>query len=257
MRREILRLGARLALFVMVVTTLSVLYFLLTPRPAAKVAQAPPTDTPVVLQFLATSTLDAGITLRMATPLPSPTPTALPTPTVNRRVVGIVAGHWESDSGAVCDDGLQEVDINLAIAQRVVDKLNRLGFTAEVLPEFSPKLAGYRAGALISIHADSCAYDLSGFKVARVFNSAIPQQEDHLVWCISEEYHKVTGLHFHRNTVTQDMSEYHAFNEIAPDTPGAIIEAGFMSGDRDLLENHPEKVAEGIVNGITCFLGNP
>jgi len=70
--------------------------------------------------------------------------------------VGIVAGHWQYDSGAVCPDGLREVDI--------------------------------------------------------------------------------------------------AFRRIHPDTPAAIVELGFMGGDRHLLANQQERVASGIVEGLLAYL---
>jgi hypothetical protein len=50
------------------------------------------------------------------------------------------------------------------------------------------------------------------------------------------------------------MREYHAFYEIAPETPGAIIEIGFMGDDRYLLLFQQERVATGIVEGLVCFL---
>jgi len=50
------------------------------------------------------------------------------------------------------------------------------------------------------------------------------------------------------------MTQYHAFYEINPDTPAAIIETGFMLDDRDLLVGQPELVAQGIVDGLVCFL---
>jgi len=174
------------------------------------------------------------------------------------RRVGIVAGHWQYDSGAVCPDGLTEVEINLDVARRVAAFLIQAGYNVEVLAEFSPKLEGYQADALVSIHADSCNIpEASGFKVARVLQSAVPTEEDHLVECLRKEYERTTGLYFHKNSITYDMQEYHAFYEIAPETPGAIIEVGFMGADRALLTKHPDLVAEGIARGIICFLEGP
>jgi N-acetylmuramoyl-L-alanine amidase len=180
----------------------------------------------------------------------------VPTGTVETPVkVGIVAGHWESDSGAVCPDGLTEVEINLDIARRVVSLLAQSGYDVEMLSEFSDKLDGYQAAVLVSIHADSCNVpEATGFKVARVSSSRVPDLEDQLVACLIERYHEATGLSFHRNSITYDMTEYHAFYEIAPETPAAIIEIGFMSADRDLLTKKQDRVARGIVNGIKCFI---
>jgi N-acetylmuramoyl-L-alanine amidase len=50
------------------------------------------------------------------------------------------------------------------------------------------------------------------------------------------------------------MSRYHAFQEISPQTPAAIIEIGFLKGDRELIAEHPEKAAQGILAGLECFL---
>ena len=48
-----------------------------------------------------------------------PTPSPFSQDTETQRgplIIGIVAGHWKNDSGAVCPDGLKEVDVNLNIA---------------------------------------------------------------------------------------------------------------------------------------------
>ncbi len=186
------------------------------------------------------------------------TVTAVSSSPDERKRVGVIAGHWQSDSGAVCPDGLREVDINLNIARRVVDMLQRLGYHAEMLPEFSDKLLGYEADALVSIHTDSCLKGRSGFKVARVAHSAVPKEEDRLVECLYREYEKSTQLARDEKTITANMVQYHAFGKIAPKTPGAIIEIGFMSGDRRLLTRQQSRVAQGIVAGIVCFLqGGP
>jgi N-acetylmuramoyl-L-alanine amidase len=157
--------------------------------------------------------------------------------------------------GAVCPDGLTEVEINYQVAERVVHTLQGMGYDAEILAEFSPKLNGYRAAALVSIHADACNVpEASGFKVARVSSSLVPVLEDRLVACLSERYARRTGLSFHRNSITFDMTEYHAFYEIEPQTPAAIIETGFMAADRWLLTQRQDLVAQGIVDGLLCFL---
>lgn len=195
------------------------------------------------------------ITILLSTPVPTPIPQiATPTPDVTR--VGIIAGHLGSDSGAICPDGLQEVEINQNIAALVVDRLNRdLGWQAELLEEFDAKLNGYSADALLSIHADSCNIPgKSGFKIARAESSYIPGPEDRLVDCISRHYHEATGLAFDRYTITYDMTRYHAYYEIDPSTPAAILEAGFMLEDRELLTERSDVVARGIVNGLICFI---
>jgi N-acetylmuramoyl-L-alanine amidase len=169
--------------------------------------------------------------------------------------VGIVAGHSGNDSGAVCPDGLEEVEINLAVAEEVVALLRRRGYQADLLQEFDERLPGYKADALVSIHADSCEVPgASGFKVARVTESAVPQTEDRLVDCLNQAYQAYTGLPRHPNSVTDNMTNYHAFWDIDDSTPGAIIEIGFMLEDRYLLVQRPKVVARGVAAGVVCFL---
>lgn len=171
--------------------------------------------------------------------------------------IGIVSGHRGNDSGAVCADGLTEAQVNFDHAVRVASLLRAQGYTVDILDEFDPRLRGYMADALVSIHADSCAYinDLAtGFKVTRVQDSRLPEAEDRLVACLRARYQAATGLRFHANTVTYDMTQYHAFYEIAPTTPAAIIETGFLYLDRALLTRKAERVAQGIVDGILCYL---
>lgn len=199
-------------------------------------------------------------TITMPSPAPKPSMTLrkpTPNPIVRGKRVGILAGHSgpQNDPGAVCADGLREVDINLAVAERVVAMLREQGCAVDLLEEFDDRLAGYRADVFLSIHSDSCDIpEASGFKVARVSHSAIPEIEDRLVECLYQEYGEATGLPRHDFSITPDMHEYHAFMEIAPQTPGAIIELGFMLSDRDILVNEPDRLAMGIVFGLLCFL---
>ena len=172
--------------------------------------------------------------------------------------IGIVSGHRGNDSGAVCKDGLTEAQVNFAVSVSVADQLRAQGYTVDILNEFDTRLKGYQGALLLSIHADSCTYindTATGFKVARVLDSKIPDVEDKLVACLTSEYMKSTNLHFHQNTVTYDMTKYHAFYEIDEHTPAAIIETGFLAMDRKLLTETPELVSDGIYHGLQCFLG--
>ncbi|MFQ6101923.1 MAG: N-acetylmuramoyl-L-alanine amidase [Anaerolineae bacterium] len=187
-------------------------------------------------------------------PLPSPVPSAV----IPR--IGVVAGHWGSDTGATCSDGLTEVEVNLDVAQRVVYILRALGYQADLLEEFDPRLEGYRVDALVSIHADSCVDypnatpPASGFKVASVEDSLVPEAEARLVACLAQCYAARTGMYFHANSITYDMIHYHSFYEIDGRTPGAIIETGFMLNDRRMLTERPDLVAQGVADGIVCFI---
>jgi N-acetylmuramoyl-L-alanine amidase len=155
---------------------------------------------------------------------------------------------------------LTEVEVNLDVARRVVRSLRALGYHVDLLEEYDSRLRGYLADALVSIHADSCQEfpDASppptGFKVASVVDSLVPDEEQRLVRCLTERYGERTGLDFHANSITGHMTQYHTFYEIDGRTPGAIIETGFMWLDRDLLTQRPDLVAQGIVDGVLCFI---
>ncbi|HJW83182.1 MAG TPA: N-acetylmuramoyl-L-alanine amidase [Anaerolineae bacterium] len=172
--------------------------------------------------------------------------------------VGIVAGHWGNDSGAVCEDGLTEQAVNLDVARRVMALLEARRYRVDLLQEFDPRLENYVADALVSIHADSCDFinDLAtGFKLARSVASYTPEAEDRLVGCIREEYGAATGLGFHESSITPDMTSYHTFSEVAAETPAVIIEIGFLYGDRGILTGQADRIAGGVAQGIVCFIG--
>ena len=240
-RRGALEVAQRILIAVMIAIALAIAYLIL--QAFWSLESRPARPTPVA------ATLTPTVTPTATRVPPSPTPTKPP------KKVGLVAGHWGYGPGAVCPDGLTEVEINLAIARLVKVLLEDQGYAVDLLEEFDAALDGYLADALVSIHADSCNVpEASGFKIARVIKSALPEEEDHLVECLREEYQTATGLPFHEHSITYDMREYHAFYEIDPQTPAAIIEAGFMAADRDILLNQQDKVAQGIANGIVRFL---
>ncbi|MEZ4559999.1 MAG: hypothetical protein R2854_26750 [Caldilineaceae bacterium] len=79
----------------------------------------------------------------------------------------------------------------------------------------------------MSLHADSCI-DATGFKVAYHVDTSTLLDDQRLQQCIEQQYAAATGLSLHPNTVTHDMTGYHAFNRIGIDTPAAILEMGFL-----------------------------
>ncbi len=178
--------------------------------------------------------------------------------------IGIVAGHSGNDSGAVCVDGtgkvtLTEAEVNEKIATLVQKKLVDDGFQVDLLNEFDTRLNGYRAVAIVSIHNDSCEYindQATGFKVAASLSTRDINRANRLLACLVDRYHAATGLPFHPGSITPDMTSYHAFSEIDPNTVAAIIETGFLYLDQEILTQHTDQVADGVVNGILCFVNN-
>jgi len=198
----------------------------------------------------------------LLTPQPVSNPAAGPAQQALR--IGIVAGHSGNDSGAVCVDTtgkvtLTEADVNLKIANLVQKKLVDRGFQVDLLQEFDTRLNGYRAVAIVSIHNDSCEYvndQATGFKVAAALNTRDTNRANRLLACMVDRYHRDTGLRFHPGSITPDMTGYHAFSEIDPGTVAAIIETGFLNLDQEILTQHTDQVADGVVDGILCFVNN-
>jgi N-acetylmuramoyl-L-alanine amidase len=202
-------------------------------------------------------------------------PTALPTPSWFNRI-GFIRGHYgvaqrgptkgNIDPGAVCNDipDFTELSVTTKVGDMVMATLRGRGYTVDALDEWDMRLVDpttpYEAAVLLSIHADSCTnfndgYNHSGFKVVGPEGRVTVREQDlRLADCIREHYSRTTGLDHSGWTVTNDMLYYHAFREVSQRTPAAILELGFLYYDRDLLKNRPEKAAEGIVNGLLCFL---
>jgi N-acetylmuramoyl-L-alanine amidase len=176
--------------------------------------------------------------------------------------IGIIAGHTGNDTGAICPKelgGIREVDLNLDAANRVIKALTQEGYDVDLLQEFDQRLNGYRGLALLSIHSDSCEYvndEATGFKVAGSMLSKYPDESTRLAACIRSHYAETTKLPFHAGSITVNMTEYHAFTTVDPETPAAIIEIGFMNLDNQFLREHMDRIAAGITEGILCYVRN-
>lgn len=200
-------------------------------------------------------------------------PTMRVTPNYVRRV-GVISGHSGifmngdepvNDPGAVCygQNGevlLTEQEINFAVSERVVTALRSRGYTVDLMEEFDNRLTDYQASALISIHANDCSEYrnldgslVSAFLVSQAQDRPEGGEDSRLRECVANEYGNMTGLE-RRFSLTRDMQDYHIFRQIDVRTPGIIIETGFMLGDQDLLVNQPDTVAQGIIDGMLCFL---
>jgi hypothetical protein len=82
---------------------------------------------------------------------------------------------------------------------------------------------------------------------------------DKLVHHLWNEYGDATGLKKDEAHITDNMRYYYGLNSrrgISPDTPGAIIEMGWLSDDGSFMTSEPGKsrMAEGIANAIMKFL---
>lgn len=167
--------------------------------------------------------------------------------------IGLIAGHKGSDSGAVCEDGLTEAEVNLNIAEKVAGALLAQGIHADILDEFDPRLSSYGGTAVVSIHADSCTYvndSARGYKIAASSRTDSTQLQN----CVQSAYQQATQLPYHANTITPHMTDYHAFRTLPEGVPAIIIETGFLNLDRNLLTTQADIPASGVLNGIQCYL---
>lgn len=214
----------------------------------------------VIIGFLALLGM-GGITLRSAgvdlAVLLSWLPAGLLGDLFNRQIA-IISGHAGNDSGAVCTDAngqatVTEAAIIVAIVERLESQLQWAGANVLILDEFDERLAGLQADLLLSLHADSCI-DASGYKYAVSSRSTVaPAKLTTISACFDQFYSAATGLADHPNTITHNMTDYHAFRRLDVSTPALILEVGFMGGDQKLLTEEPERVARGITDSIRCF----
>jgi N-acetylmuramoyl-L-alanine amidase len=186
-----------------------------------------------------------------------------------QRRVGIQAGHWRtaeapaefprlrSSIGGSSGD-VKEVDVTLDVARRVTDLLRGRGIVADLIPATVPP--SYVADAFVALHADADDTGTArGFKIAR--GTYRSPHDARLVELLTEHYGAATGLPWDPH-VTDDMTDYYAFawfryeHALAPHTPAAIVEMGFIShsDDRELLLEEQDLVSRAIVEGILRFL---
>ncbi len=198
----------------------------------------------------------------------------IPVPKIDlnaKRRVGIQVGHWQTDDvpkeygtriitqTGTSWAGYTEVDVSMDIAERMAKLLKAQGIEVDIIPTTVP--VGYLADVFISLHLDGDGVgELSGFKLAH--NARRGPFEDKLMQTIKDTYAVETGLSYDAEHVSRGMLGYYAHNwsryqhATSPFTPSVILEMGFLSNDedRDLVVNHPDRVAIAIANGILKFL---
>jgi N-acetylmuramoyl-L-alanine amidase len=187
--------------------------------------------------------------------------------------VGLQAGHWLTEAippelhglgpGAHAD-GKDEWEVNLDIAVRTANLLRAAGVEVDVLPTTIP--VEYKAHAFLAIHADGEESGTrQGFKLGRAAWSATPDADDRLIASIVQPYAEATHLEQEAVLPSRRMTAYYAYNSrrychaIAPGTPSAIIEAGYLTSpvDQQVLIDDPDAVALGIARGVLRFLDVP
>lgn len=201
-------------------------------------------------------------------------PTAIPLPTARPADdpwrVGLQIGHLRSNelpdelarlrtSTGARYGSVTEAQLNESIVMRVVPILEANGIIVDVLPATVPP--SYSADAFLAIHADGNASSRPrGWKLATPWRASPAGKA--LLAAVHSSYGAATGLPEDVNGITSNMRGYYAFNyrryehAIAPTTPAIIVEMGYMSNaaDREVMFNQPDRVAQGIADGILRYL---
>lgn len=170
--------------------------------------------------------------------------------------IGIVIAHKGRDEGEVCSNGLTEVEINSTVATYLQQALIEKGYDAQLLDETDPRLVGYQAQLIIALHSNTCEYindNATGFKFAIKPSDVKTVDREALTQCLSENYAKASGLKYHYQTTSNEIRNYHAFDQLDPLTAAMIFELGYMNLDQDTLVNKPNELATGIADGLHCY----
>lgn len=171
--------------------------------------------------------------------------------------IGILVGHWKVDSGHVCENGIVEADVTEAIANQVSIKLNALGYPVKLLAETDMDLINYRGPALVALYTGSCEdtpENKSGFMIGTTLSTSDLNSSNALAVCMGEIYQASTKLDFTYQIIASDQPAFTLFEMVNPDTPMIYLEMGSLYHDQSVLIENSEKVANGIVNGIQCYL---
>lgn len=261
------RIGARGALCALVVALCAACAGLPARAGVAPASAATPTAAPPP-----TATPAAATALPQIVVATVPTAPPTPDPDVPPRVA-LQVGHWKIDehademarlrrfSGAYYG-GYDEWEVNMVIAEATRERLEAAGVTVDLLPAKVP--IGYEADAFISIHVDGITGEAAatrrGWKAATPFRAS--RASEALAAAIAAVYPEVTGLPTDREQASNNLRAYYAFahyrywHSVAPTTPAAIVELGFMTHpeDRELIFGRPELLADGLARGILGYL---
>ena len=156
-------------------------------------------------------------------------------------------------------NGLDEVDLNRAVAQALKERLEAYGVTVELLSATPPP--SYYADLFLSLHADSVADPTRrGYKSA-YFEPERNPLEPRLKAYVDRAYLSASGFPDDHHNTTRNMHRYYAFNawryqhSVHPGTPALLVEMGYLSSEADMaFLDYPEQPAAALSRGIIEFL---
>lgn len=164
-------------------------------------------------------------------------------------------GHW---------GGVDEVTLNLAVAEHLKAGLEQRGIRVDLLPATVPP--SYQADLVLSLHADASpdparrGYKSAHFTDAR-YREGRNRLESVLKQFIDQAYFYYSGLPDDDSNVSGAMLQYYAFNHrrfkhsVASSTPAVIVEMGYLSNAEDMrFLNEPVNPAYALRQGILAYL---
>ncbi len=196
-------------------------------------------------------------------PTPPTPPAQEPEPTPStEKIIAIDAGHGGKDPGAI-GNGLQEKEINLAIALKVEKILKDKRYTVvmtrtdDTFLELSERVdvaVKQKADTFVSIHTNSAANSsASGTETYYSTASLNPRAENSkkLATFIQDRLYKALG------TSNRGVKEagFHVIKKTP--LPSALVELGFITNKNDSTklasEEYRDKAAEAIALGIVDY----
>lgn len=177
---------------------------------------------------------------------------------VEGKAIAIVSGHWGSDTGSICPNGIMEYEVNAEIANLIRRNLEDKHLTINEFSEFDQDLLEYNGAAIIVLRTGTCEYindNATGFYVTNAISQERSANTTELTRCLTKKYDEETKLpYFSDDFLDSDLSQYHSFAEVDKEIPIAIIQMGFLNLDAMILTEKAENVANGIADGISCYL---
>ncbi|HEY9735476.1 MAG TPA: DUF3747 domain-containing protein [Trichocoleus sp.] len=210
-----------------------------------------------VQRGLAQASLPAKILLASA-PAPATVPVA-PSIPQGQVVVVLDPGHGGRDPGAVGIGGIQEKAINLAIAQRVQQRLQQAGVTVVMTRsddreiDLDPRvvLAGQVGGdVFVSIHANAINMSRPDVNGLETYYYSSGQQ-------LAQTIHNnvLRGTDLRDRGVRQ--ARFYVLRYSA--MPAVLVETGFVTGAQDAARfqnaSARDQIGDAIANGILEYLG--